>query len=228
MNSEQGVFRADGAPVAVGPAPTRRAYRSPVRAEQAATTRRRLLTAAGKCFAENGYAGTSLKAIAERAGVSVETVQLNGPKADLLLAAYEQSFAGEEGTTSLLERPSFRRVVEGRDAAAVVDALVEFMAVANARSAALAAAFDAAALSDPVIAAARRALGERARADCRTGVAMIASRGGLASGRGIDEVADELWFLVKAPHYLSLVGEAGWTPGQYRQWLGRTLHGLLG
>jgi AcrR family transcriptional regulator len=210
------------------PAPSaRRAYRSSVRTAQAAATRHRLLEAAGACFAENGYAGTSLRSIAERAGVSVETVQLNGPKADLLLASYEQSFAGEEGRTSLLERAAFRRVVEATTAADIVSALVDFMTEANARSAALAAAFDAAALSDPRIAQARTALGVRARADSRKGVEMIASRGGVRCGRPIDEVADELWFVLKAPHYLSLVGEAGWTHEQYRAWLDRTLRRLL-
>ena len=230
MNSEQRIIDGD-APSGVTPpgghATVRRSYRSPIRAEQAAATRRRLLTVAGQCFAENGYAGTSLKTIAEQAGLSVETVQLNGPKADLLMASYIQSFAGEEGSKSLLERDSFRPVVEGTDPVAVVDALVDFMVEANARSAALATAFDAAALSDPRIAEARRALGERARADARAGVAMIASLGGVRSGRPIDEVADEVWFVVRAPHYLSLVDDAGWTHEQYRAWLSRTLHELL-
>ncbi len=215
MNIEQPVF------------PAKRAYRSTVRAEQAAATRRRLLAAAGECFAESGYAGTSLKAIAARAGLSVETVQQSGPKADLLLAAYEQAFTGDEGRTSLLERESFRHVVEQTDPVALVDALVDFMVPANARSAALAAAFEAAALSDPRIATVRRELGERARTDTRTGVALIASLGGLSSGRPVDEVGDELWFVLAAPHYRSLVHQAGWTPAQYRAWLARTLRALL-
>ena len=205
----------------------KRTYRSPVRAEQAAATRRRRPAAAGECFAENGYAGTSLKAIAARAELSVETVQQSGPKADLLLGAYEQAFAGDEGQRSLLERESFRHVVALTDPAALVEALVDFMVPANARSAALAAAFEAAALSDPRIATVRRELGERARTDTRTGVALIASLGGLSSGRPVDEVGDELWFVLRATHYLSLVQEAGWEPEQYRAWLTRTLRTLL-
>src|SRR6476646_1350681 len=128
-----------GQPISARPA--RRAYRSTLRAEQAGETRRRLLAAAGACFAERGYAGTPLKAIAERAGVSVETVQLNGPKADLLLGAYEQLFAGEEGRLSLLEREAVRPILELADPAALVAAMVDFLASANAQSAALAAAF---------------------------------------------------------------------------------------
>ena len=118
----------------------RRVYRSTLRAEQAGETRRRLLTAAGSCFAERGYAGTSLKAIAQRAGVSVETVQLNGPKSELLLAAYEQLFIGEEGRRSLLERESVQPLLEMTDPPTMIAGMVDFLASANAQSAALAAA----------------------------------------------------------------------------------------
>ena len=207
--------------------PARRQYRSTVRADQAAATRRRLLTAAGACFAENGYSGTSLRAIADRAEVSVETVQLNGPKADLMLAAYEQAFAGDEGKTSLLERASFQQVRSQSDPRGVVRALVDFMVPANVASADLAAAFEAAALSDPRIAETRRGLGERARADARAGVAVVASLGGVTSGRPLAEVADELWFVVRSSHYLNLVREAGWSLDQYRAWMLRTVEALL-
>ena len=137
--------------------------------------------ATGACFAENGYSGTSLRAIADRAEVSVETVQLNGPKADLMLAAYEQAFAGDEGKTSLLERAWFQQVRSQSDPRGVVRALVDFMVPANVASADLAAAFEAAALSDPRIAETRRGLGERARANTRAGVAVVASLGGVTS-----------------------------------------------
>lgn len=60
----------------------------------------------------------------------------------------------------------------------------------NARSAALAAAFEAAALSDPRSATVRRELGERARADTTTGVTLIVSLGGLSSGRPVGEVGE--------------------------------------
>ena len=215
MNSE---------PVADAP---RRAYRSAVRTEQAAATRRRLLTAAAECFAENGYAGTSLRTIAERAGVSVETVQLNGRKAELILAAYEQAFAGDEGQTSLLEREPIRSLLTATDPQQVVRALVEFMVPANVASADLGAAYEAAARSDPLIAESLAGLRERALADSRAGAALVASIGGISSGRPADEVGEELWFVVRSAHYLDLVRGAGWTIDQYRAWLTRGVETLL-
>lgn len=210
-----------------GTGPTRRAYRSTVRSEQAAATRRRLLAAAAECFAENGYAGTSLRMIADRAGVSVETVQLNGPKAGLILAAYEQAFAGDEGQISLLEREPVRSLLAATDPREVVHALVDFMVPANAVSADLGAAFEAAALSDPKIAESLTALRERALADSRAGAAFVASIGGVSSGRPSDEVGEELWFLVRSAHYLDLVRGAGWSLEKYRAWLLRSVETLL-
>ena len=56
------------------------------RARQAAETRAEILGAARALFAERGYSATSLKAIAERADVSVQTVYDSvGSKADLVL-----------------------------------------------------------------------------------------------------------------------------------------------
>lgn len=205
----------------------RRVYRSTVRAERAGATRRRLLAAAAECFAGSGYAGTSLRAIAERAGVSVETVQLNGPKADLLLAAYEQLFVGEEGSRSLLERDVVRPILLVADPADFVDAMVAFMAEANMNSAALAAAFEAAALSDPKIDLALRELGARARADARAAVESARAKGGVSSGRSTDELGDELWFVMRPPHYLQFSQVLGWSPAQYRAWLLRAVRDLL-
>ncbi|MET0865477.1 MAG: TetR/AcrR family transcriptional regulator [Nakamurella sp.] len=217
MKSDQANFQPPG----------RRAYRSPLRSEQATATRRRLLTAAAECFAANGYAGTSLRAIAERAGVSVETVQLNGPKADLLMAAYEQLFAGEEGRQSLLERDVVRPILQLTDPGEFVHAVVGFMAAANEQSAALAAAFEAAALSDPKIDQELRNLGARARADARTAAALARKIGGVSSGRSIDEIGDELWFVMRPPHFLHLSRILGWTTEQYQAWLLRAVEALL-
>lgn len=56
-----------------------------LRQEQAAVTRRRILDAARTLFFENGYSATTLKAVAARAGVAVQTVYaVFGSKAAIL------------------------------------------------------------------------------------------------------------------------------------------------
>ena len=51
-----------------------RIYRSELRQQQAAQTRRRIIEAAIEEFSHNGYQAATLAQIAKRAGVSIETV----------------------------------------------------------------------------------------------------------------------------------------------------------
>jgi AcrR family transcriptional regulator len=63
----------------------RRGYHSPLRAEQATETRRRVLAAARSLFLARGYAGTTVAAVAEAAGVSPDTIYVSlGGKRGLL------------------------------------------------------------------------------------------------------------------------------------------------
>jgi AcrR family transcriptional regulator len=63
----------------------RRRYHSPLRAEQADGTRRRVLAAARELFLAHGYAGTTVAAVAQAAGVSPDTIYVSlGGKQGLL------------------------------------------------------------------------------------------------------------------------------------------------
>ena len=69
----------------VGDVKGRRRYHSPLRAEQADGTRRRVLAAARELFLARGYAGTTVAAVARAAGVSPDTVYVSlGGKQGLL------------------------------------------------------------------------------------------------------------------------------------------------
>jgi AcrR family transcriptional regulator len=68
----------------------RRAYHSPLRADQAQQTRRRVLESARRLFIEHGYARTTVAAVADDAGVSPETIYLSlGGKRGLLEGVME-------------------------------------------------------------------------------------------------------------------------------------------
>ncbi|MFT3714965.1 MAG: TetR/AcrR family transcriptional regulator [Gordonia sp. (in: high G+C Gram-positive bacteria)] len=60
------------------------------RAEQRELTRTRVITCAQRLFVERCFAGTTIRAIAENAQVSVGTVMAVGDKDTLLLAAYDR------------------------------------------------------------------------------------------------------------------------------------------
>ncbi len=80
-----------------------RPYRSELRQQQAAQTRRRVVEAAVTLFSRHGYRATTFTQLAREAGVSVETVRKHGPKSALLQAALELASFGVEGESDFFE-----------------------------------------------------------------------------------------------------------------------------
>ena len=65
-----------------------------------------MLEAAHEVFAERGYSGATMPAIAERAGVSVKTVEAAfGTKANLLKELIDVCIAGDDEPVALADRP---------------------------------------------------------------------------------------------------------------------------
>src|SRR6201993_5421858 len=85
-------------------------YRSQLRTEQAAGTRRLVLDAATRLFVERGYARTSIDAIAEAAGVGRSTVfAAAGGKPWLLKTAHDRAVVGDDEQVPFAERPEARK-----------------------------------------------------------------------------------------------------------------------
>ncbi|MGD8166204.1 TetR/AcrR family transcriptional regulator [Herbiconiux sp. P16] len=205
-----------------------RSYNSTLRAEQAANTRQRILDAAAACFARTGYAGTSLADIAAEAGVSVETVKLSGPKRALLLAAFEQAFAGSEGRETIAER-DIGQGIRQLDDDALVPGFVHFVAEANRRTSGLWAGFLSAASSDPLVQAELDDLLERRRADFLASAAELERRGMIAPASDDErrEFADILSFLVSPESHEQLVRQSGWSMERYEAWLSEAIARLV-
>ena len=126
-----------------------RKYSSSVRERDGAETRKRIVTAAGRLFARDGYFAPPLRAIVAEAGVSVQSVHLAGPKSSLVLAAWEHAFAGDEGAHSLLQRPAMAQMLAELDSAFALSHFVAFIVEANARGAGFWRAMRTAADADP-------------------------------------------------------------------------------
>lgn len=196
-----------------------RTYRSTLRAEQAANTRSRVVAAAAVCFSERGYPGTSLGDIADRAGVSTETVKANGPKPALLLSAFDRAFAGEEGDEQLAESEAARALVGIADDDEFLAALAGVIASANARTSVLWGEYLAAANADPVIAEALSALLQRRQRDFRSAVELFIARGLAGRIDDLDEAAATLSFLWSPESHQQLVLQSGWSIERYERWL---------
>jgi AcrR family transcriptional regulator len=95
----------DEPPVKPPPPIPRRPYRSPKRDAAALQTRRKIRDAAETLFLRDGYARTSMKAIAAHAGVSEKTMYLTyATKAKLLRRVIEVAVRGDEAPATLAER----------------------------------------------------------------------------------------------------------------------------
>jgi AcrR family transcriptional regulator len=102
-------------------AAVKRPYRSALREEQARRTRRAIVSAASALFVESGYVGTTVDAIAERAGVSRKTVFTSvGGKPDALRLAIDWASVGDDEPVPMLERPHVREGLREPDARRVL------------------------------------------------------------------------------------------------------------
>lgn len=105
------------------PVKTRRRYRSPKHQAMRRATRQSVIAAAGRLFSERGYAGSSIEAIAEAAGVAVPTVYAAfGNKRSILLAMLAAVFEDALATASVDEAGP-RSVLD--DATALLDEITE-------------------------------------------------------------------------------------------------------
>jgi AcrR family transcriptional regulator len=196
----------------------RRRYDSTRRAEQAAETRRLIVSAAADCFSTHGYGRTTLAQIAERAGVSVESVSAAGPKRALLIAAFSQTFVGRETEGSVLEDDAWAAAFAVEDPVAMLDALADQILAGQQAGNGIWRAVTAAALEEPEVGDLYRALTERRRADHLRAVQLFADRGLLRSGRTMQQHADALALLTGFDPYQTLVVEFGWSPAELKAW----------
>lgn len=204
----------------------RRRYESRRRQEQAAQTRADILSAAGTLFRERGYAATTMPALAEAAGVVVETVyRAFGGKATLFRAVVEAVLAGgvERGQTPVEQRPAIRAVIEEPDPGRQVELYAATQPGIHRRAGPLLRALRDAASTDPELDSLWREM-EAWRYDGQSRfVGMLAEQGKLRPGLAVKDAADVAWALCSLAIHDALVLERGWSSQRYGEWLARAL-----
>jgi AcrR family transcriptional regulator len=200
-----------------------RAYNSPRRREQAAATRRVILEAAQRLFERQGYATTTMAAIAAEAGVALKTVYVAfDTKSGLLRALWHLLLRGDEVDAPVKERPWYREVLEEPDPVRQLRMNARNSRAVKTRAGALMGVIRSAAPTDPDIAA----LWSRIQTDFyevqRPIVEVLNAKKALRPGLDVTRATDILWTLNHPDLWQLLVGERGWTPEQYEQWFGDT------
>lgn len=203
------------------PASTR-SYDSTRRREAAAVTRTDVVAAAGRLFAERGWAGTSMRDIARVAGVSVETVYATaGSKAEVLKVALDVGVVGDDDPVPLGERPQFHALAVGPPRERVA-AAADLLTAVQPRTAGLWRALEQGAQTDAGLAEVRAAFVAGQRVSIRAAITAIAQRP--PTRREVDGI----WAVIGPAVYLRLVEQAGWTDEDYREWTAEVLARLLG
>jgi AcrR family transcriptional regulator len=205
---------------------TRRSYDASGRRERAAASRRRIVEAAADRFATQGYRATTLEQIAASAGVSAKLVAANGPKRDLLLAAFELRVGGAEGAGDDAARTDAEPILAQPTAAALVDLLADVILAQQQRNIGLWRALTAAAAEDPEVAQVHARIEAGRRRVFTFSIGLLAERGVLLPGDPDDQAAT-LALLMGFEPYQLMVLDWGWDPQRLRTWTVRTLHATL-
>ncbi|KMO83296.1 TetR family transcriptional regulator [Mycolicibacterium chubuense] len=206
----------------------KREYQSPLRSAQAQATRRRIVAAAADLFVSSGFAGTSVDAIADVAGVSRKTVfTAVGGKTELLALALDWAVAGDDVPVPLAARPDVIALLGLPRPGAVLDAWAAVLTDIDARVDGLFAALECAAASDEVA----RALFDRVSAQRREGAAAVvdavAALGGLRDELSRSEAVDLAALFTEPLLHRRLVGARGWSRRRFETWLADTLRRQL-
>ena len=203
---------------------SRRSYNSPRRREQAAATRREILWAAQRLFERQGYAATTMEAIAAEARVALKTVYVAfDTKSGLLRALWHLLLRGDEGDAPVGERRWYREVVDEPDPERQLRLTARASRAVKTRAAALVLVIRSAAPSDPDI----EALWSRIQSDFydnqRGFVEKLYEKQALRQDLDVTRATDILWTLNHPDVWQLLVVARGWTPEQYERWFGDTV-----
>lgn len=202
----------------------KRRYHSPQRQQQAQLTRRKLLEAARRLFATQGYAATTLPAIARAANVSPPTVTaVFGTKAGLLTDLINLMVRGDAEAAPLAERPWWQEMVSESDPRQQLVLHATNVRHIHERSADVAEIVRGAATADPEIAAMLRQLANARLADAQTVAQSLDEKRALAAGVTVERAAVLLWALCSHDLYRMLVIEQHWPPEDYEHWLASSL-----
>jgi AcrR family transcriptional regulator len=178
-------------------------------------------------FLDHGYGATTLKAVADEAGVAVQTVYAGfGNKRELLKQVIDVSIVGDDEPLSIDQRPNVLAMrgeadprKRARMAAAITRSIVEgaapvFKIVRDAAS----AEPEVADLLRTMLADRRRGMRDAARALAGDGELRVP----------LAEAADILFVLYSPDVALLLLNEAGWSLDRYETWLtDMLLHALM-
>jgi AcrR family transcriptional regulator len=187
-------------------------------------TRQSVIAAAGRLFSERGYAGSSIEAIAEVAGVAVPTVYAAfGNKRSILRAMLAVAVDEAE------PRPVAERLREQAagvpDPATRVQKMMRLLVSLLALSADVLRVIRGAAAMEPEIQSLLDEFYARIYMDCQTAASLAI---GVASNDArTRHLADVIFALTSSDLFDLLTGRRGWSVAEYERWAIQTVTAAL-
>jgi AcrR family transcriptional regulator len=201
--------------------PVKRPYHSPKRERQARQTREQIVGAARRLFARDGFAKTTVEAIAREAGVSAQTVYASvGSKRGIVLALLDRMEI--EGGNEELRR----ELAATRDPRWQLRAIVRFNRRLFERGRDVLDVVMATRADADVEAFGRAGEARRREGQARW-VRAWAEAGVLRPDLDEGAAADVLWALTGPELYWLFAVNSGWSGSKFEEWLFGTLESQL-
>ncbi len=212
------------------------------RRQKALLTRRRMIRAATELFAEFGYAGTTMDAIAERAEVAVQTLYFTfNTKSVILEECVGAAIVGLDNWDPRLEvvvaadprkafvesMPWFADVQRAKTAAEALSVFVAASITVLQRVAPLVLVQTAAAGADAQVRAARDVAEQRRVEGYTVVVETLAKRSKLRRGMTVRRATDVVLTILSAETYQQLRVQRGWSANACKKWCADVLQWKL-
>lgn len=198
----------------------KRAYDSSSRRKAAQTTRQSIIEAARHVFLEKGYAAATMQAIAQAAGIALDTVYATvGKKPSLFRLLVETAISGSDTAVPAQERDYVRAIRAETDAARKLQIYAAAVRRIQPRLAPLIRVLQGAAPLDPELNALWRDISRRRAKNMRLLVQDLAATGRLRPDLSVVKAADIIWSMNSPEFYLLLAEQRGWSPKEFERWL---------
>ena len=206
----------------------KRTYNSTRRQAQARQTRQQIADAARTLFSQRGYAGATIEALAQEAGVAPETIYaVFGSKRNILSHLLDISIGGDDAPIPLMERPDPQAILQGNDQHQQLRMLARSIATRMERIAPVFEIMRIAAKTEPDMADLLQHKNKERWQNMEIVIQHVVANGLLRVGMDTAQATDIVWTLMSPEVFLLLTVDRGWSKDQYDEWLADSLIRLL-
>lgn len=203
------------------------AYDNTQRTASAAATRARILVAARASFLDRGFGSTTIRHVADSAGVSQETIYKTfGGKAALLKAVYDVSLVGDDDDVPLAARPEAIAVRDASSPHAAAVAYARLAQLISSRVDPLLRVLLGSRDTDPALKAFATTTDNERHAGATFFVGRWADNGWLRRDISVERAIDALWAL-NSPQIRWLLLDRGWSEDEYADWFSDLIHDAI-